>query len=30
VLVDGAKWHVIRPRRSVEELLALDSIPDWL
>jgi len=30
VLVDGARWHVIRPRRSVEELLALDSVPDWL
>ena len=30
VLVDGGKWHVIRPRRSIEELLALDSVPDWL
>jgi diaminopimelate decarboxylase len=30
VLVDGDKWHVIRPRKSIEELLALDSIPDWL
>lgn len=30
VLVDGDKWHVIRPRRSIEELLALDSVPDWL
>ncbi len=30
VLVEGDKWHVIRPRRSIEELLALDSVPDWL
>jgi diaminopimelate decarboxylase len=30
VLVDGDKWHVIRPRKSIEELLALDSVPDWL
>ncbi len=30
VLVDGDKWHVIRPRRSIEQLLALDSVPDWL
>ena len=30
VLVDGSKWHVIRPRRSIEELIALDSVPDWL
>ncbi len=30
VLVDGARWHVIRPRRSIEDLIALDSVPDWL
>ncbi|HTJ56753.1 MAG TPA: diaminopimelate decarboxylase [Devosiaceae bacterium] len=30
VLVDGDKWHVIRPRRSVEELIGQDSVPDWL
>jgi diaminopimelate decarboxylase len=30
VLVDGDKWHVIRPRRSIEDLIALDSVPDWL
>ena len=30
VLVDGDKWHVIRPRRSIEQLIALDSVPDWL
>ncbi|MDB5539901.1 MAG: lysA, partial [Devosia sp.] len=29
VLVDGSKWHVIRPRKSIEELIALDSVPDW-
>jgi diaminopimelate decarboxylase len=30
VLVDGDKWHVIRPRRSIAELIALDSVPDWV
>ena len=30
VLVDGARWHVIRPRKPIEELLALDSVPDWV
>jgi len=30
VLVDGSKWHVIRPRKSIAELIALDSLPDWL
>jgi diaminopimelate decarboxylase len=30
VLVDGPRWHVIRPRKSVDELIALDSVPDWV
>jgi diaminopimelate decarboxylase len=30
VLVDGARWHVIRARKSIDELIALDSVPDWL
>jgi len=30
VLVDGDKYHVIRPRRSLDELIELDSVPDWL
>jgi len=30
VLVDGDRFHVIRPRPSYEELLGLDSMPDWL
>jgi diaminopimelate decarboxylase len=30
VLVKGADFHVIRPRRTYEELIALDSVPDWL
>jgi diaminopimelate decarboxylase len=30
VLVDGDRFHVVRPRPTYEELLALDSIPDWL
>jgi diaminopimelate decarboxylase len=30
VLVDGNKWHVIRPRPSIAALIAEDSVPDWL
>ncbi len=30
VLVNGDKFHVIRPRQSYEELIGLDSVPDWL
>ncbi|MEZ2222898.1 diaminopimelate decarboxylase [Rhizobium sp. RCC_161_2] len=30
VLVKGGDFHVIRPRRTYEELIALDSIPAWL
>jgi len=30
VLVDTDRFHVIRPRRTYEELIALDSLPDWL
>lgn len=30
VLVNGDQFHVIRPRTSYEELIALDSVPDWL
>ena len=30
VLVDGDKWHVIRPRKSIAELIALDSVPEWI
>lgn len=30
VLVDGDRWHVIRKRPSYDELLGLDSVPDWL
>ncbi|RLQ88618.1 diaminopimelate decarboxylase [Notoacmeibacter ruber] len=30
VLVDGDRWHVIRPRQDYEALIALDSVPDWL
>jgi len=29
VLVKGDKLHVIRPRLTYEDLLALDSVPDW-
>ena len=30
VLVNGAEWHVIRPRPSYEDLIGLDSLPPWL
>jgi len=30
VLVDGERWAVIRPRQSVEALIALDRVPDWI
>lgn len=30
VLVDGDRFHVIRPRKSLDELIGLDSVPDWV
>ncbi|PPJ45388.1 diaminopimelate decarboxylase [Rhizobium sp. KAs_5_22] len=30
VLVNGSEFHVIRPRPSYEDMIALDSIPAWL
>lgn len=30
VLVKGDKFHVIRPRGTYQELIALDSVPAWL
>lgn len=30
VLVNGSEFHAVRPRRTFEELIALDSIPGWL
>jgi diaminopimelate decarboxylase len=30
VLVAEDRFHVIRPRRTYEELIGLDSLPDWL
>lgn len=30
VLVDGGRYAVIRPRQSLEELLAADKVPPWL
>ena len=30
VLVNGNEFHVIRPRPTYEDLIALDSVPDWL
>jgi len=30
VLVNGAQWALIRPRLEVDQLIALDRMPDWL
>ena len=30
VLVDGARWAVVRPRRDTEAYLADESVPAWL
>jgi diaminopimelate decarboxylase len=30
VLVRGAEWAVVRPRVEVEDLIALDRLPQWL
>ena len=30
VLVNGAQWAVVRPRLEVDQLIALDRMPDWL
>ncbi len=30
VLVNGAEWAIVRPRLEVDQLIALDRMPDWL
>ena len=30
VLVNGAEFSIVRPRQTVEELIAMDRIPPWL
>ena len=30
VLVDRDRFHVVRPRQSYDELIGLDSVPEWL
>jgi len=30
VLVRGDQWALVRPRVGVEDLIALDRLPDWL
>lgn len=30
VLVKGSEFHVVRPRQTYDDLIALDSIPAWL
>ncbi|MEO4000624.1 diaminopimelate decarboxylase [Mesorhizobium sp. CAU 1732] len=30
VLVNGDRFHVVRPRPTYDDLIGLDSVPDWL
>ncbi len=30
VLVNGDEWAIVRPRLEVDQLIALDRLPDWL
>ena len=30
VLVKGSEWALVRPRLDVDQLIALDRMPDWL
>ncbi|MBZ9774454.1 diaminopimelate decarboxylase [Mesorhizobium sp. CO1-1-8] len=30
VLVDGDRFHIVRPRLTYDDLIGLDSVPDWL
>jgi diaminopimelate decarboxylase len=30
VLVDGDRFHVVRPRQTYDQLIGLDSVPDWI
>ena len=30
VMVSGEKWAIVRPRLEVDQLIALDRMPDWL
>lgn len=30
VLVDNGRWEIIRQRQSVEDLIAAETVPDWL
>jgi diaminopimelate decarboxylase len=30
VLVDGDRFHIVRPRPTYDQLIGLDSVPDWL
>jgi diaminopimelate decarboxylase len=30
VLVNGGKFDVIRERKTIEDLIAADTVPDWL
>jgi len=30
VLVDGDRFHIVRPRLTYDDLIGLDSVPGWL
>ena len=30
VLVEGDRWHAVRPRQRIEDLIGMDRVPEWL
>jgi diaminopimelate decarboxylase len=30
VLVNGDRFHVVRPRPTYDDVIGMDSVPDWL
>ena len=30
VLVSGARWAVVRPRPDYDQMIGMDTLPDWL
>jgi diaminopimelate decarboxylase len=30
VLAEGSRWAIVRPRPSIQQLIELDRVPEWL
>lgn len=30
VMVKGDRFHIVRPRQTIDEIIAMDALPDWL